>query len=76
MEVTPSSATGPQAALEGLNYIYTEASSPNNPDKTASIISPCINLSSYNNPVLHFWYHKYGAGQGSFAVDVSTNNGA
>ena len=45
------------------------------PDKTASIISPCINLSSYNNPVLHFWYHKYGAGQGSFAVDVSTDNG-
>ena len=72
---TPSSATGPQAAFEGLNYIYTEASSPNFPDKTASIISPCINLSSYNNPVLHFWYHKYGAGQGSFAVDISTNNG-
>ncbi|MBT5859208.1 MAG: PKD domain-containing protein [Flavobacteriales bacterium] len=73
---TTSSATGPQSSLEGLSYIYTEASNPNYPDKIASIISPCINLSAYNNPVLHFWYHKYGAGQGSFAVDVSTDNGS
>ena len=72
---TPSSATGPQSSLEGLNYIYTEASNPNFPEKTASIISPCLNLSAYSNPVLHFWYHKYGAGQGSFAVDVSVDNG-
>ena len=72
---TTSGGTGPQSALEGLNYIYTEASSSNNPEKKASIISPCINLSSYDNPVLYFWYHQYGAGQGSFAVDVSTDNG-
>ena len=72
---TPSSATGPQSSLEGLNYIYTEASVPNFPEKIASIISPCINLSTYNNPVLHFFYHKYGVGQGSFAVDISTDNG-
>ena len=73
---TTSANTGPQSAIEGLTYIYTEASTPNFPDKISSIISPCINLSAYNNPVLHFWYHKYGAGQGSFAVDVSTDNGA
>lgn len=72
---TPSSSTGPQSAFQGLSYIYTEASGSNYPDKISSIISPCINLSEYNNPVLHFWYHKYGAGQGSFAVDVSTDNG-
>ena len=47
----------------------------NHQEKTASIISPCINLSSYNNPILHFWYHKYGAGQGSFSVDISIDNG-
>ena len=72
---TPSGGTGPQNAKEGYNYIYTEASNPNNPDKTASIISPCINLSEYSNPVLHFWFHKYGAGQGGFIIDVSTDNG-
>ncbi|MDC0204271.1 gliding motility-associated C-terminal domain-containing protein [Flavobacteriales bacterium] len=72
---TPSGNTGPGSAHEGTDYIYTEASSPNFPSKRAAIISPCINLSEYDNPVLYFWYHKYGAGQGSFAVDVSIDNG-
>ena len=72
---TPSIATGPQSSFEGLNYIYTEASGPNFPSKKASIISPCINLSAYSNPALHFWYHKYGDGQGSFAIDISSDNG-
>ena len=72
---TPSAGTGPAAAFEGFNYIYTEASNGNNPSKKAAIISPCLNLSAYNNPVLHFWYHKYGNNQGSFSVDVSTDNG-
>jgi len=72
---TTSGNTGPGSAYEGVNYIYTEASSPNFPSKITAIISPCINLSAYDNPVLYFWYHKYGAGQGSFAVDVSIDNG-
>jgi len=72
---TPSSNTGPNSSYEGLSYIYTEASGSNYPDKKAKIISPCINLSEYNNPVLHFYYHKYGAGQGVFAVDISIDNG-
>jgi hypothetical protein len=73
---TPSGGTGPSSAFEGYNYIYTEASSPNNPSKKAAIISPCLNLSAYDNPILHFWFHKQGAGQGSFAVDVSVDNGS
>jgi hypothetical protein len=73
---TPSAGTGPVDAFEGFNYIYTEASNGNNPSKKAAIISPCLNLSAYNNPFLHFWYHKYGNNQGSFAVDVSIDNGA
>ena len=72
---TPSGNTGPGSAYEGTEYIYTEASNPNFPSKRAGIISPCINLSEYNNPVLYFWYHKYGVGQGSFAVDLSIDNG-
>jgi len=73
---TPSGGTGPSSAFEGYNYIYTEASSPNNNSKEAAIISPCLNLSAYDNPILHFWFHKQGAGQGSFAVDVSIDNGS
>ena len=73
---TPSGNTGPGSAYEGTNYIYTEASNPNFPSKSAAIISPCINLSAYDNPVLYFWYHKYGAGQGSFAVGLQFESGA
>ena len=51
---TPSGSTGPGSAYEGYNYIYTEASNPNFPGKRAAIISPCLNLSEYDNPVLHF----------------------
>ena len=72
---TPTGGTGPNTAFEGYNYIYTEASSGNNPAKVAAIISPCLNLSAYNNPILHFWLHKQGLGQGSFAIDVSIDNG-
>ncbi|HIK63022.1 MAG TPA: hypothetical protein EYG01_03345, partial [Flavobacteriales bacterium] len=72
---TPSGNTGPGSAYEGTDYIYTEASNPNFPSKRSGIISPCINLSEYNNPILYFWYHKYGAGQGSFAIDISIDNG-
>ncbi len=72
---TPSGGTGPNNAFDGDYYIYTESSNPNHPTKTAAVISPCLNLSAFDNPALHFWYHKQGAGQGSFAVDVSIDNG-
>ena len=77
---TPSGGTGPGSAYEGTNYIYTEASGSNNPFKRSGIISPCLNLSAYSNPILHFWYHMYdnpsnGLNQGTFSVDISTNNG-
>ena len=72
---TPSVNTGPSIAFEGIQYLYTEASNNNHPSKTASIISPCLNLSQYNNPILGFYLHKYGAGQGRFSIDLSINNG-
>ncbi len=72
---TPSANTGPDFAFDGLNYIYTEASSPNYPEKISSIISPCINISEYSNPVLNFWHHKYGTGQGDLSIDISIDNG-
>jgi hypothetical protein len=72
---TPTNNTGPSSAYDGINYIYAEASNQNHPLKRAGLISPCINTSAYNNPVLNFWYHMYGNGQGSLAIDISTNNG-
>ena len=52
------------------------ASGSNHPDKTSVLVSPCFNLTEYDNPVLHFWYHQYGIGQGSFSIDIITSNGA
>jgi hypothetical protein len=79
---TPTSGTGPTANATDHNpgtaagrYIYCEASSPNNPAKTAIIQSPCYNLGGLSSPYLLFWYHMYSDnGQmGSLHVDVNNN---
>ncbi|MDC3105055.1 PKD domain-containing protein, partial [bacterium] len=74
---TPSNNTGPSFAYDLNNYIYAETSNSNHPFKNTSIISPCINLSEYNNPVLNFFYHKYGNGNDNaiLSVDISNDNG-
>ena len=74
---TPSNNTGPSFAYDLNNYIYAETSNSNHPFKNTSIISPCINLSEYNNPVLNFFYHKYGNGNDNaiLSVDISDDNG-
>jgi hypothetical protein len=40
---------------------------------TATLVSPCINLSSISNPYLLFAYHMYGADMGVLNVDVYSN---
>ncbi len=73
---TPSSATGPSNAQDGSFYIYTEASSnvspPGNPNMTAILESPCIDL-SISNPAITFGYHMYGSSMGSLELLVSTD---
>ena len=68
---TPSSSTGPSGAHSGSYYLYTEASSPNYPNKTALLESPCLDLSSMEGAELTFWYHMYGSAMGSLSVEVS-----
>ena len=41
---TPSMSTGPLVTFYGLNYIYTEWSGSNHPDKISVLVSSCINL--------------------------------
>ena len=74
---TPSNNTGPSFAYDLNTYIYAETSNSNHPFKNSSIISPCINLSQYENPVLNFFYHKYGNGNDNaiLSVDISDDNG-
>ena len=74
---TPSVSTGPLVdhtlgTVTG-NYMYTEASSPNFPNKVAHLTTPFVDLSTGNNPRLVFWYHMFGAAMGELHVDVYDN---
>ena len=57
---TPSNNTGPDNAADGAYYMYIEATSPNFPMKTASLVSPCLNFNSLGVAELNFQYHMYG----------------
>jgi hypothetical protein len=75
---TGSSGTGPSGdhTSGSGQYLYTEASSPNYPYRSAHLLTPLFDLSSLNNPTLEFWYHMYadeGDGQqsmGDLHVDI------
>jgi hypothetical protein len=68
---TPSANTGPTAAAQGSFYVYVEASDPNF-SKTASLDSPCFDLSSQNNANLSFQYQMTGNAVGTLNVEAST----
>ncbi|HIA37824.1 MAG TPA: T9SS type A sorting domain-containing protein [Flavobacteriales bacterium] len=70
---TATASTGPTAAVDGQYYMYIESSHPNHPNKTAGLISPCIDLGFDSE--LSFQYHMYGSGTGGLSVDVSTDYG-
>lgn len=66
---TPSAATGPDGAQDGNYYIYTEASAPNYPSKTASIeFTTTASDYAYGGKV-DFYYHMFGAQMGSLYFD-------
>ncbi|NEN24639.1 S8 family serine peptidase [Cryomorpha ignava] len=70
---TSSSVTGPTSAYQGNFYLYTEASAPNYPNKTAGILAPCFDLTGIDNPSLNFMYNMYGAAIGQLSVEASTD---
>ncbi|MDC7995896.1 choice-of-anchor J domain-containing protein [Altibacter sp. HG106] len=73
---TPSGNTGPAAASNGSWYIYTEASTPNYPDRQTILTSPCFNLTSLPAATFTFDYHMYGAADmGTFLLEVSDDDG-
>lgn len=73
---TPSSSTGPSAASAGSYYVYVEASGSNYPTKTATLVSPCFNLSALSTPTFKFDYHMYGSAVNNLKAEVSTNGGS
>lgn len=76
---TPSSSTGPSYDHTLGNalgkYVFFETSSPCYSNVTANLISPTFDFSSVPAPQISFWYHMYGATQGSLYLDASIDGG-
>ncbi|MBT8037962.1 MAG: M6 family metalloprotease domain-containing protein, partial [Verrucomicrobiae bacterium] len=74
---TVSSGTGPTDGLasDGDYYLYMESSSPNYPDKTATIYKD-YDFSSMAAVMMSFDYHMYGATMGTLYLEASTNGGS
>lgn len=53
-------------------YLYLEASNNCNL-ATATLKSPCIDLTNTVNPVFSLWYHMFGSDMGSLFVDIYSN---
>ncbi len=75
---TPSNNTGPSSAIDGNVYIYVEASGNNigYPNKRATIISPCFDLSNESLAFFNFNYHMFGStDMGTILLEASGDDG-
>lgn len=82
-EATPSKVgiepdvTGPDGdhTTGSGNYIYVEASNPNNPSKTANFITPTFDLSNRASLALSFYYHMFSDSghMGDLSLDISND---
>lgn len=75
---TPSNGTGPSMDYNpGTSlgkYMYLEVSgSPVCSNKSAYLVTPCIDLTNANNPSLSFAYNMNGVSMGALMVDVYSN---
>jgi hypothetical protein len=66
--------TGPDGdhTTDSSLFLYLESSTPNNPAKTANMLSPLFNTSELGNVTMSFWYHMYSreGRMGHLFVDV------
>ncbi|MFK7954411.1 MAG: S8 family serine peptidase [Ekhidna sp.] len=77
---TPSSNTGPSAAVQGSFYMFLEASTNSSAGQignnaTAILESACLDLSSVTGATFSFQNHMYGSNVGSITIQAS-NDGA
>lgn len=72
---TPSSNTGPSAAIEGNYYLYVETSGSNSGGKTAEIYAHYKDLtsSSLTDVAFNFDYHMYGSTMGTLNLIAYIN---
>lgn len=64
---TPSSNTGPSAAIEGTYYIYTEASGSNK-NKIFTLETPRFAVNPAKTTLVQFSYHMKGTSMGSLTL--------
>ncbi|TNE28624.1 MAG: T9SS type A sorting domain-containing protein [Bacteroidetes bacterium] len=72
---TPSSSTGPSTDHTGGNYLFLEASS-GTIGNYGYVETPYFDLSSLSNPVISFYYHRYGQTMGDMVIEASLDSGA
>jgi hypothetical protein len=70
---TPTSQTGPSGAYQGSFYVFTESNG--NLNKTAYLMSPCLDFTNKVNRSVTFAYNMNGANMGTLALQASNNNG-
>jgi len=76
---TPSSRTGPTSAVEGSFYLFLEASTNGSPGQignnaSATLESPCYDLSGESTATFSFQNHMYGTAVGSLVLQATTND--
>lgn len=71
---TDTDGTGPDDAFEGDAYLYIESSGPNYPNKTATISTPCFDLSNLADPTVYFEYHMYGSSIGDLTLQARSDD--
>jgi PKD repeat protein len=67
---TLSTGTGPNAAYDGSYFMYIESSG--NYNKTATLLTPDMEISPLTNPYLEVMYHLYGNQMGSLHFDIDS----
>ena len=70
---TASNGTGPNTdhnpGTSNGKYLYLESSGGCD-SALATLLSPCIDLTSTTSPIFEFWYHMRGALMGVLSVDI------
>lgn len=76
---TVTFGTGPNGDnTPGLNgngkYMYTEANGGTTGNVT-TLVSPCLDFTALTTPYVRFYYHRFGAQNPTFYLDVNIGNG-
>ncbi|MDN5202357.1 T9SS type A sorting domain-containing protein [Fulvivirgaceae bacterium BMA10] len=70
---TPSNDTGPDNAIDGIYFMYIEASDANH--SSGILRSPCIDLTDQTTASISFSYHMFGEDIATLKFQISVDDG-